>query len=237
MIQKKSIIPIALGAGVALGILLIGALHFIGFEKGVNIFVIIIFFVAAGWVINALSKKICGYEIFNPHLSWTSIGYKLIMYVTALIVVTLYATVLGIPNWSIKKPPLSSLDPECIGVLHEYYILGFGVEHTYEGEIAENMPVKVVLSCDHTTFTISGSINQIITSSDIKENPDDEALELADLMLGSEVVKIDSDYNKDGYNDLSSIINNGSEVDSTAVFLYNPQQNKFIYSKELSTGL
>lgn len=126
----------------------------------------------------------------------------------------------------------------CLGKNDPYYNLGFGIEHEYNGNIQSNMPVNIVLSCDHKTFTITGSINQIITSRDtVDSSYKGEISELADLVSGTEVVKVNTDYNFDGYNDLSTINSNGSgvnQVDGYYIFLYNPSLKKFVYNKELS---
>jgi hypothetical protein len=120
----------------------------------------------------------------------------------------------------------------CDGESNPYYSSGFGVEHTYEGTINSEKNVKIILSCDHEKFTISGAVNQIILSSDIVDNS-----ELADLSSGDLVVGLDLDFNFDGYNDLSSIINNGQGIEAVktyAIFLFDPQKQQFVYNNELS---
>jgi len=60
---------------------------------------------------------------------------------------------------------------------------------------------------------------------------------LASLIDGSQVVDFDSDYNFDGYNDLTSIWNAGagySAIVDKLIFLFNPNKNIFEFSKELS---
>ena len=50
------------------------------------------------------------------------------------------------------------------------------------------------------------------------------------------VVHVSEDYNFDGYNDLSTIISNGSgnfAIDTYIIFLYNEKENKFLFSKDL----
>lgn len=60
---------------------------------------------------------------------------------------------------------------------------------------------------------------------------------MASLIDGSQVVDFDSDYNFDGYNDLTSIWNAGagySAIVDKLIFLFNPNKNIFEFSKELS---
>lgn len=126
-------------------------------------------------------------------------------------------------------------DPACNGEANEYYSLGFGVEHRYEGEIASGRKVSVTLSCNHLRLTVSGAVEQEITAADLGK----EAAfgELADLSGGSRVVSLADDYNFDGYNDLASVVSNGqgaSAVDSFLIFLYDPSLNRFTYSRQLS---
>jgi hypothetical protein len=119
-------------------------------------------------------------------------------------------------------------DPACNGSQNQYYDIGFGTEHHYSGEVAPDIKVKITLSCDHTRFFISGDVNQVIATT----------TELADLVAGTEVVRVENDYNFDGYNDLSTIWSNGSgqtQIDSSFIFLYNPASNKFILDEKLSS--
>lgn len=132
-------------------------------------------------------------------------------------------------------------DPECDGEKNEYYDLGYGVEHVYEGEISPGQKVSVVLSCNHQRFTIRGAVNQIISGDDILSDEEKaephEFIELADTHVGPNVVSIDSDYNFDGYNDIASTVGDGSgfqAVDTYLIFLYNPKTKKFEYNKKLS---
>lgn len=106
----------------------------------------------------------------------------------------------------------------------------------YKGEVTEGKTVFVKLSCDRMKFTISGTVTQVIESKDVT-TPGDEAVELADVLGGTEVVKVDTDYNFDGYNDLSTIVVNGQgrqAIDSYLVFLFNPKTNQFEYAKEFT---
>lgn len=129
-------------------------------------------------------------------------------------------------------------DPACDGEKDPYYIIGLGVEHTYEGDIKPGMHVKIVLSCDHKRITISGAVDQIIRASDIAKYTGGESADLADLSGGDLVVGIDSDYNFDGYKDISSINSNGQGVSgmkSYFIFLYDPKLNKFVYNNAASS--
>ena len=129
-------------------------------------------------------------------------------------------------------------DPACDGAKDPDYILGFGIEHTYEGDIKPGMHVKIVLSCDHKKFTISGAVNQIITSADLKKYNNGEEVELADLVGGENIVDLNSDYNFDGYNDLSSIMSNGQGISgekSFFIFIYDSRLNKFVYNDNVSS--
>lgn len=123
---------------------------------------------------------------------------------------------------------LNKADPKCTGEKNEYHDIGYGIEHVYTGNITNNMPIKVVLSCDHERFTITGAISQIITGKEIKGN---DTGELADTSTGSIVVYLDEDENKDGYNDLQTILSNGSQVDTYASFLYSPVKKQFVFDK------
>lgn len=132
-----------------------------------------------------------------------------------------------------QPKPTAPKDPACTGEDHEYFSLGFGVEHRYEGEIAPGKPVVAVLSCDHTRLTLSGSVNQVISGS--ADADMDEII--ADLTAGELVVSLDQDYNFDGYNDLSSVVSNGqgmSAVDYTNVYLYDPASKKFRIHQQIS---
>jgi len=136
-----------------------------------------------------------------------------------------------------QKSAVVSSDPSCDGVKDPYYNLGFGVEHTYEGDIKPGMHVKIVLSCDHQKLTISGAVNQVIQSSDLAKYNDGENIDLADLSSGTEVIGLNYDYNFDGYKDLESIVSSGqgiSAIDTDIIFLYNPKINKFVYQPDLS---
>lgn len=129
--------------------------------------------------------------------------------------------------------------PDCDGKDNPYYDLGYGIEHEYKGNIRDGMPVQIVLSCDLATFTITGSVQQVIKAEDIPHNDGDvESIALADLIAGTEVVDVNSDYNFDGYNDLSSIATNGQGtqgVDSYLIFLYDTKRKQFIFNKDLSS--
>jgi len=134
---------------------------------------------------------------------------------------------------NLYTPPLTQMDPYCDGVTNELYDIGYGFEHAYKGEITKDMPVIMVLSCDHTRLTITGSVTQIINGKDVQGN---DTGEIADTSSGSYVVDVDTDYNFDGYNDLASIMSNGygfHGVDSYAIFLFDPTQSKFVYNIDL----
>ena len=120
-------------------------------------------------------------------------------------------------------------DPDCTEGVFEYI---------YYGEIKEDMPVKVILSCDQERFNIVGSVSQIIDSKNKDDMPQDDSFNsLADISSGSQVVDIADDYNFDGYNDLSSISSNGQGLDgvkSFNIFLYSSKTQKFVFNPELS---
>lgn len=138
-------------------------------------------------------------------------------------------------SYNLENKGASKIDPACNGDKNEYAMLGFGVEHTYEGEITSGKKVKIVLSCDHRKFTITGAVNQVITSEVFSAlGPNTELGELADLVAGSQVVDVNTDYNFDGYNDLSSMVVNGSQFKSLIYFLYDIDQNNFVFNKKLS---
>lgn len=132
----------------------------------------------------------------------------------------------------------ADIDAACDGKKDPYYIIGFGVEHTYEGDIKPGMHAKIVLSCDHKKITISGAVDQIIRASDLARYTGVESADLADLSGGDLVVGVDSDYNFDGYKDLSSINSNGQGVSgmkSYFIFLYDPKSNNFVYNNGVSS--
>lgn len=129
-------------------------------------------------------------------------------------------------------PPL---DFTCNGVKDRNY----NTEHIYKGNIKPHMAVQVVLSCDHTLFTISGDVEQVIDGKAL-EDPHGGGYsinELADLSGGDLVVDFNSDYNFDGYNDLSSISSHGqgfSAVVSFLIFLYDPLKKQFVLNNDLT---
>jgi|GEM_PF-7089039 len=110
-------------------------------------------------------------------------------------------------------------------------VLGAGVEHHYEGKIHTGMSVSATLSCGLDTLTLSGSINQVITSADI--SPGREGL-LQEAKDGYDPVTFKDDYNFDGYNDLATLESYGSEVRAYNIFLFDPVKKVFVYNKELS---
>jgi len=138
-------------------------------------------------------------------------------------------------DYMVSSTPVQNIsnDTECNGENNQHYNVGFGIEHYYIGYISDTDPILITLSCDHTQFKITGFVNQIIKSSDLKEYNYGETIELADLIAGTAVVTLE-DYNFDGYNDISSVAGNVSSVDTYVIFLYNPKTNKFDYSPALS---
>ncbi len=119
-----------------------------------------------------------------------------------------------------------SSDPDCTGGI---------LEHIYYGELKEDKPVKIILSCDQERFNIVGSVIQIIDSTNESDMPQNDSFNaLADISNGSQVVYLEDDYNFDGYNDLASISSNGSGVDSYNIFLYDKKLEKFVFNTELS---
>ncbi len=143
---------------------------------------------------------------------------------------------------------LSNNDPACDGEKNPYATIGYGIKHNYSGSIIAGKKISMTLSCDHKTITLSGSVNQTLqvknkeyneAGSDVgmTEDGPDGLIELADLSSGTEVIDTDSDYNFDGYNDITSISSNGqgrSAIDSFIIFLYNPKTNQFVFNKQLS---
>jgi hypothetical protein len=128
-------------------------------------------------------------------------------------------------------------ESECLGESHEYYNLGYGIENVYQGFIKPEKQVEITLSCDHKSLKIEGSVNQIIKSKDLSQYFNGKEIELADTISGSLVIELESDYNSDGYNDLTSIWSKGSGVSgisSALVFLYDDKNNIFVFNKELS---
>lgn len=135
---------------------------------------------------------------------------------------------------------VSAPDPACDGEKNEYYDLGYGVEHVYEGELIPGQKVSITLSCDHQKLIVRGAVNQTISGddvlSDVEKAEPHESIELADTHVGTDVVSVGSDYNFDGYNDISSVAGDGSgwqAVDTYFIFLYNPKTKKFEYNKQL----
>ncbi len=204
---------------------------------------VVIFGLIAYWQARAGNKenKSRVEKIFLWNVAWSTGSTSYMNIKTALIPVVLIVG--GVAIWltgqqgSInKQEQLAFVDPACNGQANEYADLGFGVEHTYTGNLKEGLPVEIVLSCDHESFKIEGSVTQKISLEDL-ERIDSELnhnYELANIGSGNEVVDVNSDYNFDGYNDLSSVAINGSEVDSTFIFLYNPVIRQFEYNTELS---
>jgi hypothetical protein len=154
----------------------------------------------------------------------------------------------------INSSSVSVADPYCTGSDHPKADFGYGIENTYTDFITPAMPVTIVLSCNQDKLTITGSINQIITSEDIihgegldiangmdtlRYSPDD--FNLVDTSNGSEVIDTATDFNFDEYNDLSVIVSNGMDdegydgLDEYAIYLYNPSVHQFIYNSDLSS--
>ncbi len=124
-----------------------------------------------------------------------------------------------------------AVDTDCTGEKNEGYEEGFGVENKYTGFIKKDLPINITLSCNHEKLTISGSVNQTIYGKDIPEN---DTGWVADLSSGAEVINVNTDYNFDGYNDISSMYNNGSQIENSYIFLFDPINNQFKYNKDLS---
>ena len=134
---------------------------------------------------------------------------------------------------------VSNTDPACDGEKNQYYDLGFGIEHSYEGDIQKGKHIKMILSCDHKKLTITGAVEQTIQSSDeeLKNTSYGEEQELVGAEALPYGVDTGSDYNFDGYNDLTLTIARGSGVSalySFFIFLYDPIQNKFVFNSGLS---
>ncbi len=168
--------------------------------------------------------------------------HKPIKFIYAALIVTLIGGVVAIEltrqlDSIDNQSQLAIGDPACNGQANKYFDLGFGIEHMFTGNIKEGMPVEVVLSCDHESFKIKGSVEQNITLEGLEKIDPvlNHNYELADFSSGDLVVDVNSDYNLDGYNDLSSLAINGSQLKSVLVFLYNPTSSQFEYNHELSS--
>jgi len=138
---------------------------------------------------------------------------------------------------SFVKDMLVKQDPSCDGEKNPNFILGFGIEHYYEGDIDQGKHVKITLSCDHKKMNITGAVTQTIISSDVLKD-DNVFAGLADLSSGEAVVEVSNDFNFDGYNDLSSIVNNGqgaNAVKEYLIFIYNLSSDKFDFNKDISS--
>ncbi len=124
---------------------------------------------------------------------------------------------------------------ECLGESHKYYDIGFGFENVYKGSVTSEKEVKITLSCDHKSLKIEGSVNQVIKAKDLSQYFNGEEMELADTISGSLVIEVEKDYDFDGYNDLTSIWSQGSDISSKLIFLYDDKDNIFVFNKELSS--
>jgi len=131
------------------------------------------------------------------------------------------------------------------GKNNPYYDLGFGVEHEYkillnEGDVKWAMPIKAVLSCDHEKITISGSINQTI-SSDLVDFYDGGEKVILDELVEPEGIEDNifaKDYNFDGYDDLVIVYIRGngvSAIETDLIFIYDEKDNKFVFQSDLSS--
>lgn len=134
--------------------------------------------------------------------------------------------------------------------------LGSGEEIKVEGSVRDNIHLGMVLSCDGERLTIAGidtnsyspseqekdmSFNQTIDGTmwgnkgELLVDP--TALSINSAFDFSDTISTKSDFNFDGYNDLSLLQSDGQgsmAVDSYLVFLFDPKIKRFVYSKELS---
>ena len=141
------------------------------------------------------------------------------------------------PFISSSSPIFNAPESACDGKKDGYYDLGYGVEHTYTGEIQPGKSVTIVLSCDHLTMTITGAVQQVITAKSLFNYTSPEIDDLADLSSGDQVIDTNSDFNFDGYNDLSTVAVSGNGAYKTVsyyIFLYNPSSKRFVFSPALS---
>lgn len=154
-----------------------------------------------------------------------------------LYILTLSITLIVIVVYSLTKKPYAVEEVKTETVLVEdieceneddvYY-------NPFEGQINNEMSIKLELSCDHNRVNITGSVNQEIVR--FKKNNRGESQE-SELVVNSSGLSFDEDYNFDGYNDISTLYNYGAgymALYDNYYFLYDPLQNKFIFNKELS---
>lgn len=117
---------------------------------------------------------------------------------------------------------------------------------SYNGQVASGTPVNIMLSCDHKEFVITGGVQQVLKSLQLSGKKIEttegtmtwEDMSLVDTSSGTDVVHLDTDYNFDGYNDLTSIWSNGmgaTGINSVLVFLYDTEDSKFVFSAPLSS--
>ncbi len=158
---------------------------------------------------------------------------------------------IGTGNMAGLSTTTAATDPACDGSKNQYFDIGFGITHQYDAEITPGQKVHMVLSCDHTRLTLSGAVNQEISSKELAKDQAnttfnsetgkpvtfDESTELADLSAGTNVVTIKNDFNFDGFNDLQLVASNGQgsmAIDGYYIFLYSSSTKQFKYSPELS---
>ena len=96
-------------------------------------------------------------------------------------------------------------------------------------ELQSGKDVKIVVSCDSKSYTLSGSVNQVIPFM----HPDIDSREV-------EAVSLDTDFNFDGYNDfeVTRILSDGEDDPNAIyiadVYLYDPVNMQLVYNKQLS---
>lgn len=124
-------------------------------------------------------------------------------------------------KWNGIEKVCDDSDPK--DIKKEFYILGM---------IKQGLPVKAVIACDGKSISISGSINQTL------EILDDVSKQRTELMYrDKEQDLFSSDYNFDGYKDITSLYSEGagySAIRSYYIFLYEPKTNTFVFNPQLS---
>jgi hypothetical protein len=113
-------------------------------------------------------------------------------------------------------------------------------ETTYKGDIIVGNHIEMVLSCDHSRLDIKGAITQTIRAVDVPEEAwgymvyEKELVASNAIGSGGVGVRVRTDYNSDGYNDIAMMSNSGSQVTGYLIFLFDPISQRFVFNLKAS---